>query len=44
MMARKQPVEQSGASPADMQITGGGRCEARADCHGVLIILLMACL
>ena len=41
VVARKKPVEQSGASPADMQITGGGRGEARADCHGVIIILLM---
>ena len=41
MVARKKPVEQSSASPADMQVAGGGWGEARADCHGVLIILLM---
>ena len=44
VVARKKPVEQSGASPADMQIAGGGRGEARTNCHGVLIILLMPCL
>jgi hypothetical protein len=44
VVARKKPVEQSGASPAYMQIAGGGRGEARANCHGVLIILLMPCL
>ncbi len=44
MVARKEPIEQGSAGPADMQIAGGGRGKARANRHGVLIILLMRCL
>jgi hypothetical protein len=44
VVARKKPVEQGGASPADMQVAGGGWGEARANRHGVIIILLMPCL
>ena len=41
VVARKKPVEQGGTGPADMQIAGWGRGEARANSHGVLVILLM---
>ena len=35
MMAREKPVKQGGTGPADVQIAGGGWCEARANSHGV---------
>ena len=35
MMAREKPVKKRGAGPADMQIAGGGWCEACANSHGV---------
>jgi hypothetical protein len=41
MVAREKPIEQGSAGPADMQIAGGGRGKARANRHGVVIILLM---
>jgi hypothetical protein len=44
MVAREKPIEQGSASTADMQIAGGGRGKARANRHGVDIILLMPCL